>query len=716
MVVQPLHYPASSGSYASPLLRAWLTGIAALALGQAQSASAAAERLTIIANGEVTGYVAAEERDGRTTVDYHVDNNGRGPRHREEIVLGANGVPVLWSVTGTSLMGGPVSESYRWADGTATWSSQADRGEAKVAQPLLYILNDDSPWAEGIYARAALAAGGSLPVLPNGELRISKVRDLSVGTAAITIYRLDGIALAPSYVALDARQNLFASFGPTGAAIQAGAEAEAPRFLALAQELEQDRIRQISAAVAHRFAGPVRLRGVHVFNPATGLRGPRSTVVVLRDRITQVLPDDGGPAPADQAVIDGAGGTVYPGLHDMHSHTSLDSGLYYLAAGVTQTRDMGNSNAFLQALLPRLAAGEIAGPHVVPAGFIEGRSPYSARHGFVVNSLAGALDAVRWYGDRGYREIKLYNSFNPDWVRPVAAEARRLGMGTTGHVPAFGSPDRAIADGYDTIAHINQLMLGWVLKPGEDTRTPLRLTGMARAAELDLRSAPVRKTVAAMKRKGTALDTTAMTLERLMLSRAGEVAEADAPYLAHMPIGYQRYRQRSFVEIASPGEDARYRKGFDRLVETLGLLHRSGIKLLPGTDDATGVSVHRELELYVRAGLTPAAALSAATLTSAAYLGQDGQRGTIAPGKLAELVLVAGNPTTDISAIRQPRMVMAGGAIYYPAEIYRELGIKPFAQPPAMTGPGPVHSDGLAGKPAPMLFGTASSDHAHEAP
>lgn len=694
----------------------WLAQVAgAGALALAGAASAAPARLSIIANGEVTGYVAAEERNGRTVVDYHVDNNGRGPKHREEIVLGADGLPLEWSVAGTSLMGGPVQENFRWANGVAAWSSQADRGEAKAPRPQLYILNDDSPWAEGVYARAALAAGGTLAVLPSGELRISKVQDLSVGTKAVTVYRLDGIALAPSYVALDAQQNLFASFGPNGAAIRSGAEAEAPRFLTLARQLEQARIRQISAQVAHRFSGPVRLRGVHVFDPVTGQRGPLSTVVVLRDRITQVLPGDGGPAPADQVVIDGAGGTVYPGLHDMHSHTSLDSGLYYLAAGVTQTRDLGNGNAFLQDLLPRLGTGEIAGPHVVPTGFIEGRSPYSARYGFVVDSLPAALDAVRWYGDRGYREIKLYNSFNPDWVKPVAAEARRLGMGTTGHVPAFGSPDRAIVDGYGTIAHINQLMLGWVLKPGEDTRTPLRLTGMARAAELDLRSAPVRKTVALMQRNGTALDTTAMILERLMLSRAGQVAEADAPYLAHMPIGYQRFRQRSFVPIAGPDEDARYRRAFDRLVETLGLLHRSGIKLLPGTDDGTGVSVHRELELYVRAGMSPAQALRAATLDAAAYLGQDGQRGAIAPGKLAELVLVAGDPTADISAVRRPRMVIAGGAIYYPAEIYRALGIKPFAQPPAIAVPQPAPSENANATSGLMLFGTGGHDHGADA-
>lgn len=664
--------------------------IAWCAFGFSQSSSAASARLSIIANGELTGYVSAIESDGRTVVDYHVDNNGRGPKHREEIIIGPDDIPVQWNVAGTSLMGGPVKEIFRWEDGLATWSSQADRGQVLTSQPKLYILNDDSPWAEGVYARAALAAGGSLAVLPSGELRVTKMLDLSAGNEKLTIYRLEGIALAPSYVALDEKRNLFASFGPTGAAVRTGAETEVPRLSALALEFEQKRVRQISAAVSHRFDLPVRLRDVYVFDPVTGKRGPLATVVILRDKITQVLLGDEEVALEGQVIIDGAGGTVYPGLHDMHSHTTLDSGLYNLAAGVTQTRDMGNDNAFLQDLLPKLVTGEVAGPNVVPAGLLEGRSPYSARNGFVADNLSAALEAVRWYGDRGYREIKIYNSLNPDWVKPVADEARRLGMGTTGHVPAFGSPERAIIDGYASIAHINQLMLGWLLKPGEDTRTPLRLTAMARAAELDLKTGSVRGTISLMKRTGTALDTTAMILERLMLSRAGEVTEADAPYLANMPIGYQRFRKRSFVDFNGAGEDDRYRRAFDRLIETLGLLHRSGIKLLPGTDDGTGVSIHRELELYVRAGMTPAEALRSATLGAAAYLGQDNQRGTITPGKLADLVLVAGDPTADISAVRRPRMVIAGGAIYFPAEIYQALGITPFAFPPAITEPKPI--------------------------
>ena len=213
-------------------------------------------------------------------------------------------------------------------------------------------------------------------------------------------------------------------------------------------------------------------------------------------------------------------------------------------------------------LIQQINSGEIAGPRITPNGFLEGKSPYSARTGFVAESLADALRDVRWYADRGYFQIKIYNSMNPDWVKPIADEAHHLGMTVTGHVPAFDTPDRAIHDGYNEITHINQLMLGWLLKPGEDTRTPLRLTAMARAATLDLSSAPVQNTLSLMKANHIAHDPTAVIVERLMLSRAGTVQPGDLDYLDHMPIAYQRYRRRTFVPIHNQAEDDAYRAGF----------------------------------------------------------------------------------------------------------------------------------------------------------
>lgn len=673
--------------------------------------AAQTEKLVVISNGENVGSIEASTEGRRITVDYAVSDNGRGPKHREQIELGKNGVPTSWTIEGTSLMGGPVQESFRWQAGRATWTSQADEGSVDAAAPKLYIVNDDSPYAAAIYARVALAAKGGVDTLPGGRMTVTKVRDLSLGATPVSIYRLDGSQLAPQYLALDKKGALFA----VGNAIRAGSEGELPAFRKVIVDLARERVRAISAKVAHRYDMPVRIRNVRIFDPKAGQLGPLSTVVVMRDTITRILPGDGGAPPADQVIVEGEGGTLYPGLHDMHSHTSLESGLFYLAAGVTGARDMGNKNGFLLDLLPRVESGEIAGPHIVPAGFLEGRSPYSARNGFIPETLDEALENVRWYADHGYREIKIYNSFNPDWVQPVAAEAHRLGLLVTGHIPAFDTPDRAIADGYDSIAHINQLMLGWLVDASkEDTRTPLRLTAMARAADLDLSSPRVRATVKLMKDREIALDTTSVILERLMLSRARVVTEGDVDYLAHMPIGYQRYRKRTFVPLKDAAEDARYQAAFGKLLATMKLLDDNGVQMLPGTDDSTGFTVQREIELYVKAGLTPARALRLATLDSAAFLGEAASRGTIERGKKAEFVLVKGNPLTDIREIKRPQMVLRGGAVYFPSEIYESLSIKPFTTAPSVIVPEKTAVDENDAPPDYLFDSEGSEEHLRE--
>lgn len=660
---------------------------AILAMAVWAPASAEVQKFTVIANGEKVGHLTADVQARSASVDYAVSNNGRGPKAKEQIAFDASGMPVTWTIEGSSLFGSPVSERFSWKPGSAEWTSQADKGAIPAPKPLLYVGNDASPWMLGVYVKQLLKAPGrSLPVAPSGSLRLTEVRKVTLGegkaAVPLTVYELSGIDLAPDYVLVDAKGEMFATGG--GGVIREGYEAHYPRLQALAREIAVARAEAAQEKLAHRFDGPVRIRNVRIYDPHTMKIGGLSSVVVFRDRITLVEPE-GGPIRPGETVIDGQGGTLVPGLHDMHSHTSFSSNLFNLAAGVTATRDQGNDNDELLAMLEGLNAGRLAGPRIVRNGFLEGRSPYSARHGFIADSLDEALKDVRWYAEHGYWQVKLYNSFNPDWIAPVAAEAKRLGMGVTGHVPAFSSPDKVILAGYDDIAHINQLMLGWILDPKEDTRTPLRLTGMARGKDLDLTSERVQATVRLMKERKVALDTTAMILERLMLSRSGQVQASDAPYLDHVPIGYQRYRKRNFVTINSPQDDADYQAGFRKVLEVLKMLDDEGVQLLPGTDDGTGFSNLRELEVYVMAGISPGKALRLSTLDAERYFGRDRELGSIERGKLADFFLVEGDPTADISALRRNRMTMVGGVAYYPTEIYEHLAIKPFAAKPPVT-------------------------------
>jgi hypothetical protein len=653
-------------------------------------AATTTEKLSVVQGSTTVGSLSVITEGAAVNVEYAVSENGRGPRHHETIRIGPNFIPIEWTVSGTSLMGGLVSERYSWQSGEAAWTSQADSGKVPAAKPLLYVVNDDSPWALVVYARALLKAPGhTLEVLPSGTMKLTQLRDTSVGegkdAVPVTIYRIDGVRLEPNYIMLDRSRRLFSSVGGGSLTVRQGREKDAAAISKIADALGSQLAHDQQHRLAHHFDAPLRIRNVRIFDPTSGELSVPSTVVIMRGRITEILPSrENDSEPSDEVLVDGEGGSLVPGLHDMHSHSTLQSGLFYLAAGVTSTRDMGNDNSFLLDLIEQINSGEIAGPRITPNGFLEGQSQYSARTGLIPASLPEALRDVRWYADRGYFQIKIYNSMNPDWVKPIADEAHHLGMTVTGHIPAFDTPDRAIHDGYNEITHTNQLMLGWLLKPGEDTRTPLRLTAMARAATLDLSSPAVQNTVSLMKANHIAHDPTVAILERLMLSRAGTIQPGDVDYLDHMPIAYQRYRKRTFVPINNAAEDDAYRKAFAKVIDTLRMLHENGIRLLPGTDDDTGFTLHRELELYTIAGMTPAEALRAGTLLPEEYFGHSSELGTIERGKVADFFLVAGDPTKDIRAIKFPRMVSKGDSIYFPSEIYQALSIKPFAAPPAI--------------------------------
>lgn len=668
-----------------------LAALTASSLFACGAVAGAPTSYTILSNGEKVGHLEVTRARSSVDIDYAVDNNGRGPGSRERLILDARGYPVSWAIDGHSEMGGAVHEQMSWRDGVQSWTSQADHGERPASVPVLYVGNDASPWALELYVTLMTRArAATLDVLPAGQLHLDSVGEVRVGTGKAAVradaYIIAGIERVPQVILMDKRGQLFALLD-TQIVVRAGHESAYADLQRLAEELELRRVQEIQKRSAHVFDAPVRIRHVRVFDPVSGHSSEPRSVVFFRGRITTIEAESPAATPADQVEIDGEGGTLVAGLHDMHDHSNRWSGLFQLAVGVTTVRDMGNENAVLAELSRRIDAGDLPGPHIVPSGFIEGRSPYSARLGFIAETLEEGLRDVRWYADRGYLQIKIYNSMNPDWVKPMAAEAHRLGLRIVGHVPAFATADRMMEDGYDEITHINQLMLGWLLQPGEDTRTPLRLTAMARAADLDLSSERVQRTVALLKEKHAGLDSTAAIVEQLMLSRAGTVAEGAAAYLDHMPIGYQRYRRRSYVTFKDKADEQRYDRAFDKVIDTLALLHREHIPLWPGTDDTIGFQLHRELELYVKAGMTPGEALRVGTLDCARHLGRDSLYGSIERDKRADFFLTPGDPSQDIRALHAIRMVVKDGVVYYPSELHTALGITPFAAPPRVTLP-----------------------------
>ena len=653
------------------------------------TASAQAEKLTVILGGRTIGHLAARTDGPRVVVDYDYKNNGRGPTLAEVITLSAKGLPSAWTITGATTFGNKIDERFGLSGTRAEWRDSTGPGSVASDGEAVYVPQTASPWSLGLYARLLnKTVNKRMPALPSGTLSLKKGADLTMsggpGPVRVAAYTLSGTNLAPDYLLLDARGNLFAVISPSFIIVREGYEKEDARLRALAATMSSDRLVAIQKAAAHRYGAPVRIRNVRLFNPATKALTDPVSVVVNGNVIAGVEPAS-SPATPGEVTIDGGNGTLVPGMFEMHAHLDQEEAVLNVLSGITSVRDMGNTNDVLDGLIARIDAGTIAGPRVTRSGFIEGRSPFNANSGIVVDSEATALDAVRWYGARGYWQIKIYNSINPAWVPAMVQEAHRLGMRVAGHVPAFTNADAVIAAGYDELTHINQFMLGWVLQPDEDTRTLLRLTAMKRFPTVGLSSPAARRTIDAMAQRKLAIDPTLAIHEELTLNRNGVVPPGAADYLDHMPVGYQRSAKAARSDTSAPGDDEAYRRAFDAILATVKELRDRGVTLIPGTDLGGSFTYHRELELYQRIGMTPADILAWATLDMARYLGQDQRLGSIEKGKLADFFLIPGDPTRDLKAIKTIRMVVKDGVAYFPSEIYPEFGITPFAEAPPVT-------------------------------
>lgn len=663
---------------------------AALAFGLAAPAAAEIQRYTVIVGTARVGHLTADVQGDRATIDFDYKNNGRGPTIKEAVRFDANGLPIAWSVTGATTFGSKVNEQFARNGNTAEWTDSTGKGSASVQAPAVYVTQSGSPWSYGVLARAIMKTGGtSIAALPGGTLTLKKGEGLSVagegGPVQVNRYDISGIETTPDSVLLDAQGQMFGYVTPRIAVIRAGYEAEADRLMKLSAQWSTDRFVEIQKRVAHRYGVPVRIRNVRIFDPKAGALTAPMSVVVSGNRIAAVEPLD-SPATKGEVLVDGAGGTLMPGLYEMHAHTGQEGALLNLIAGVTSMRDMGNDNAVLEQLIERIDQGVIAGPRITRTGFVEGKSPFSSNNGMLVNSQQEAIDAARWYAARGFWAIKSYNSMTPAWVPAMVEEAHRLGLKVVGHIPAFTNADAMIGAGFDELTHINQLMLGWVITPQEDTRTLFRLTALKRLPNLDLNSERVQKTVKLMVDRKVPIDVTLGIHENLLLNRDGQVPKGAVDYIEHMPIGTRRGLRQAWIDTSAPGDDQAYRGAYDKIVQTIRMLHERGVMIVPGTDTGGSFTYHRELELYRDIGMTPPQILKRATLDMAAYLNQDQQLGSIEKGKLADFFLVPGDPTKDLKAIKRIAMVVKDGTIYYPDEVYPEFGIKPFAARPKVTG------------------------------
>lgn len=657
------------------------------------AAPLAAETITyrVLFAGDDVGHMIVDEHNNQLAIDFDYKQNGRGPTMAEEITLDDGGFPVDWSISGTTTFGSSVDEFFRVEDGIARWQDATGTGEAAIDDMRFYISQEGSIYSAGLLAQVLLADEDQrMAVFPGGEAYIVERDSMafagSDGTFDVTAYEILGLTYNPALVMLDQDGRFFATASPRFSMVREGYESADEALRDYAERLSTERFVEIQSEVAHSYDAPVRVRNVRVFDPERlELTNPMD-VLVYGNRVASVQAT-GGPITEGEVVIEGDGGTLVPGMYEMHGHIGQGNALLNVAAGVTSVRDTGNENAVLEDLVNRINDGIIAGPRITRSCFIEGKSEFSAATGETVETLEEALYMVRWCGARDFHQVKLYNSMKPEWAETLVAEAHRLGMRVAGHVPAFSTANEMIEAGFDEITHANQLMLGWVLEDGEDTRTLFRFKAMKRFPSLDPGGEEVQYTLSRMLERNVAHDPTIAIHEHGLTAVNGEPAPMARAIIDHLPTNEQRSVKSELFGTESEEERAEYVAAFEFILDVLSRLNEQGVMLLPGTDLGGGIAYHRELELFGKIGLTPAEVLRRASYDMAVYLDQDEDLGSIEKGKYADFFLVPGDPTADLNQLRQIRMVVSDGVVYYPTDIYPWFGIRPFSEVPSVTVP-----------------------------
>jgi imidazolonepropionase-like amidohydrolase len=428
--------------------------------------------------------------------------------------------------------------------------------------------------------------------------------------------------------------------------------------------------------LAQHSSHPVAIEHVRVFDSEQATTKEDQTVVVDGEHIVQAGPSASIHPPKDAERIDGTGKTLLPGLFDMHAHAQPLDGLMNIASGVTSVRDMGNGIEDLQRLQTQWQSGAAIGPRVWKSGLIDGPGPFQAPTGIYAETEAQAQAAVNRYADLGYIQIKLYSSLKPELVPGITKTAHERGLRVSGHVPNGMIASQFVEAGADELQHINFIFLNFLAAQVKDTRTPERFTAVgANAAKLDLDSKPVKEFIELLQKHHTTLDVTLATFEGMFTARPGSVSPDFVPVINRLPAQVQRSAYTGGL-TATGANDQLYKDSYQAMLQMTKRLYDAGIPILAGTDALAGIMLHRELELEVQAGITPAKALQIATWNAAKLLKKEKELGSIVQGKLADLVLVEGNPSEHISDIRRCRLVMKNGTVFKSDAVYASVGIK----------------------------------------
>jgi imidazolonepropionase-like amidohydrolase len=427
----------------------------------------------------------------------------------------------------------------------------------------------------------------------------------------------------------------------------------------------------------------VALAHVRVIDGTGAKEVEDQTIVILDGKINSIGPSATAKIPPGAQVLDLKGYTVLPGLVGMHDHMFFPMGgsppMYsnmgssfprlYLALGVTTIRTTGSVVPFTDLEIKRLIdAGKMIGPKMhITAPYLEGQGAFTP----VMHELTGAEDArrmVNFWADEGATSFKAYMNITRDELRAAVEEAHKRGLKVTGHLCSIGYREAAEI-GIDNLEH--GLLADSEFVP---TKKPDVCPGAAVGVslrQLDLNSDAVKETIRTLVAKNVALTSTLPVFEGgapLTQNGIGSASAVLNPRVLNVmnPDARVRYlTARSRIAADSPTPSlVRKSMDFERAFVAAGGLLIAGLDPTGNGGVVAGFGDLREVELLVEAGFTPIEAIKIASFNGAKFLGEDERIGSIAAGKQADLMVVKGNPATNISDIEKVEIVFKDGVGY----------------------------------------------------
>jgi len=612
-------------------------------------------RYPVLNHGRLAGEMLVVRDGSSATVRYiYVDRN-RGGRIEARYRFSASGDVVAYEQRGIGADGvaGDPTFRYEVSGDSARWTvlGPGGRGGApaggrgpvttavKLEQGMFFRIGG-IPWENALLAQFLLRQPNqSARMLPQGTARLEIIADTTVTVAGarqrVRLAMINSGNSTPTGVWIDDKGDYFASDVQWFMPVRPGTEAVLPALRRMELNWRNRQAELLSQRLTKPANGVVVIRNGDVFDSERGVVMPKTTVVIRGDRIEAVGPADAVATPAGAMVIDATGKSVVPGLWDMHTHFQANSAsagtLMQLATGITSIRDLAADTDVGVAIRDQANAGKIVAPRTYLAGFIEGPGAWAGPSDVIARSEAEAKAFVAMYDSLGYKQIKLYNLFHPDFVPTVAAEAHKRGMRLSGHIPRGMSVNAAVNLGFDEINHAAFLFstffqdsLYW------PTMRAYSAVASVVAPNFNVDSPEMTSLINFLKSKGTVIDGT-----------------------FNLWMG-----QGALTGQGNPGA-AQYARLLKRLYE-------AGVPLVAGTDNNTGGTYILELELYQYSGIPAPAVLQIATIESARVMKDDREYGSIAKGKVADLIIVNGRPAETISDLRKLDRVIRAGRVYEP--------------------------------------------------